>query len=465
MPLPTKSSRYYASVLAAQGNPWDYLPGAKGRAKPVAPLRAWELPPLPPSTTSEGEPDGPLPEPARCPTCGYRFTCARCVREESAAWWAVTPSREEEEPWCGEWHEPMCKQVLDEGSRKPAPSSPSAGMETGTGTGTLLIRPSADVDQHHAPYARPPTPHPSAASRPPAAPAHCAICDGALPLPLQQPTSRCTHGQQRVCAECLRTYLAYQVDNREIRCPVPSCGEVLDVGEMRRGAAREAFDRWDTFLLRRHLSSDPAFSWCKNPACTSGQILLPPSAASSAPSSPSTPTLSTSSPPTSSSSSSSTTPSPLSPRPSPAAQECTRTTCHACQTTWCTLHDVPHPGLTCAQYERRRSGPLGLGLGGEMGKERWRERRVRWWIGRRTRSCPGCGTHIERSEGCDHITCYPPAGCGYHFCWRCGADYTLIFRIGNHGHRRWCKHFRPEKAFRWDFWRGRRERFGVVEVW
>ncbi|KZT60606.1 hypothetical protein CALCODRAFT_465174 [Calocera cornea HHB12733] len=39
--------------------------------------------------------------------------------------------------------------------------------------------------------------------------------------------------------------------------------------------------------------------------------------------------------------------------------------------------------------------------------------------------CPGgCGARIERSEGCDHITCIAP-GCYAHFCYRCGA---LIIR-------------------------------------
>jgi hypothetical protein len=32
------------------------------------------------------------------------------------------------------------------------------------------------------------------------------------------------------------------------------------------------------------------------------------------------------------------------------------------------------------------------------------------------RDCPGCGATVEKTFGCDHITCR----CSVHFCWRCG---------------------------------------------
>lgn len=35
----------------------------------------------------------------------------------------------------------------------------------------------------------------------------------------------------------------------------------------------------------------------------------------------------------------------------------------------------------------------------------------------RTLSCPTCGHGVERSAGCDHMTC---SRCRHDFCWRCG---------------------------------------------
>ena len=37
------------------------------------------------------------------------------------------------------------------------------------------------------------------------------------------------------------------------------------------------------------------------------------------------------------------------------------------------------------------------------------------WINSQTKPCPGCGCRVEKSEGCDHMTCL----CGYEFCFGC----------------------------------------------
>ncbi|TFK23127.1 RWD-domain-containing protein [Coprinopsis marcescibilis] len=40
------------------------------------------------------------------------------------------------------------------------------------------------------------------------------------------------------------------------------------------------------------------------------------------------------------------------------------------------------------------------------------------WLAESTTACPGCGCHVEKSLGCNHMTCWK---CGKHFCYRCGA--------------------------------------------
>lgn len=32
------------------------------------------------------------------------------------------------------------------------------------------------------------------------------------------------------------------------------------------------------------------------------------------------------------------------------------------------------------------------------------------------KDCPKCKTAMEKTEGCDHMTC---GGCGTHICWNC----------------------------------------------
>ncbi|KAJ7492858.1 hypothetical protein FB451DRAFT_1219832 [Mycena latifolia] len=43
------------------------------------------------------------------------------------------------------------------------------------------------------------------------------------------------------------------------------------------------------------------------------------------------------------------------------------------------------------------------------------------WLAASTMSCPGCSLNIEKSLGCNHMTC---ARCKMHFCYRCGCKLT-----------------------------------------
>eukprot|EP01063_Lacrimia_lanifica_P025824 TRINITY_DN3382_c0_g1_i2.p2 TRINITY_DN3382_c0_g1~~TRINITY_DN3382_c0_g1_i2.p2 ORF type:complete len:257 (+),score=83.63 TRINITY_DN3382_c0_g1_i2:1001-1771(+) len=43
------------------------------------------------------------------------------------------------------------------------------------------------------------------------------------------------------------------------------------------------------------------------------------------------------------------------------------------------------------------------------------------WILANTKPCPGCGTPIEKNEGCNNITC---RSCGFSFCWVCEKEWS-----------------------------------------
>ncbi|KAG1757909.1 hypothetical protein EDB19DRAFT_1891573 [Suillus lakei] len=45
------------------------------------------------------------------------------------------------------------------------------------------------------------------------------------------------------------------------------------------------------------------------------------------------------------------------------------------------------------------------------------ERMNREWMSSCTMGCPGCGVHVEKSVGCNHMTCVK---CKQHFCYLCG---------------------------------------------
>lgn len=50
----------------------------------------------------------------------------------------------------------------------------------------------------------------------------------------------------------------------------------------------------------------------------------------------------------------------------------------------------------------------------------------------RYKQCPKCGEFTERSQGCNHMTCRPPAGCGYEYCFLCSVDWK---ESGGYSHK------------------------------
>ncbi|TLD21327.1 hypothetical protein PspLS_08889 [Pyricularia sp. CBS 133598] len=78
-------------------------------------------------------------------------------------------------------------------------------------------------------------------------------------------------------------------------------------------------------------------------------------------------------------------------------------TCPQCMATTCTACHAPHDGsITCADHRD-------LASGGCAALER-----VKKELG--VKDCPRCGTAIEKTEGCNHMTCL---GCKCHICWKC----------------------------------------------
>ncbi|XP_051951958.1 E3 ubiquitin-protein ligase RNF217-like [Xyrauchen texanus] len=91
--------------------------------------------------------------------------------------------------------------------------------------------------------------------------------------------------------------------------------------------------------------------------------------------------------------------------------------CTSCQFVWCFKCHAPwHEGLKCRDY---RKG----------------DKQLRHWASviehgqRNAQKCPRCKIHIQRTEGCDHMTC---AQCNTNFCYRCGEKYRHLRFFGDH---------------------------------
>lgn len=81
-------------------------------------------------------------------------------------------------------------------------------------------------------------------------------------------------------------------------------------------------------------------------------------------------------------------------------------TCPNCFEPICTSCHVRHGGYSCAEYEDIASG------GHKALEKLKRELNIK--------DCPKCTTPMEKTEGCNHMTC---RGCRSHICWVCMAIF------------------------------------------
>ncbi|XP_037541306.1 probable E3 ubiquitin-protein ligase RNF217 [Nematolebias whitei] len=91
--------------------------------------------------------------------------------------------------------------------------------------------------------------------------------------------------------------------------------------------------------------------------------------------------------------------------------------CSNCQFLWCFKCHAPwHDGLKCRDYRKA-------------------DKQLRTWASviehgqRNAQKCPQCKIHIQRTEGCDHMTC---TQCNTNFCYRCGNRYRHLRFFGDH---------------------------------
>ena len=75
----------------------------------------------------------------------------------------------------------------------------------------------------------------------------------------------CPH---RSCADCLRQYLRIQISESRVDIRCPECSERFDPRDVHAILGdRVLTEKYEEFLLRRCLASDPDCRWCPAPDC------------------------------------------------------------------------------------------------------------------------------------------------------------------------------------------------------
>ncbi|NXN91907.1 RN217 ligase, partial [Rhinopomastus cyanomelas] len=187
--------------------------------------------------------------------------------------------------------------------------------------------------------------------------------------------------KKAVCEECLQRYLSSQVQlgQVDIKCPITECSEHLDETTVLYNLPRDDIIKYKYFLeLGRIDSSTKPCPQCKHFTTFQRRGHIP-------------------------------TPAKL--------ENKYKIQCPSCQFVWCfKCHSPWHEGVNCKEYKKG-------------------DKLLRHWANeiehgqRNAQKCPKCKIHIQRTEGCDHMTC---SQCNTNFCYRCGERYRQLRFFGDH---------------------------------
>ncbi|XP_063773335.1 E3 ubiquitin-protein ligase RNF217 [Pseudophryne corroboree] len=187
--------------------------------------------------------------------------------------------------------------------------------------------------------------------------------------------------RQAVCEECLKRYLSSQVQlgQVEIKCPITECNKHLDESTILYSLPHDDIIKYKYFLeLSRMDSSTKPCPQCKRFTTFKRKSHIP--------------------------------------NPSKFENKF-KIQCPSCQFVWCfKCHSPWHEGVNCREYKKG-------------------DKLLRHWANeiehgqRNAQKCPRCKVHIQRTEGCDHMTC---SQCNTNFCYRCGERYRQLRFFGDH---------------------------------
>ncbi|KAJ7349090.1 hypothetical protein DFH08DRAFT_135444 [Mycena albidolilacea] len=186
--------------------------------------------------------------------------------------------------------------------------------------------------------------------------ASCPICYDEIAHPV---TLGCDHAY---CMGCLRHYLSTAADTFPLAClgNEATCETPIPIPTIERFLPASQFQQLLEMAFLRHVEQHPQeFKYCKTPDCS--QVY----------------------------------------RRSALA---TAVTCPSCFFVVCSSCDEEaHEGMSCEE-KRVQSDP------GEQER-----RNDEWARANGVKRCPTCAVWIEKTEGCNHMTCK----CGAHLCWIC----------------------------------------------
>uniref|UniRef100_A0A3Q3WKI4 E3 ubiquitin-protein ligase RNF14 n=1 Tax=Mola mola TaxID=94237 RepID=A0A3Q3WKI4_MOLML len=195
--------------------------------------------------------------------------------------------------------------------------------------------------------------------------------------------------QHVYCKACMTEYFKIQIQDGNVQClncPEPKCTSVATPLQVKQLVDEELFARYDRLLLQSSLDLMADVVYCPRQCCGTAVMVEP---------------------------------------------DTTMGICSACHYAFCTLCKQGYHGLSgcklpAAELRNLRDEYLSATAEGKKFMEQRYGKKViqkaveesftRDWLNENCKSCPRCGTNIQKVDGCNKMTC---TSCKQYFCWLC----------------------------------------------
>ena len=177
---------------------------------------------------------------------------------------------------------------------------------------------------------------------------------------------------------CLVSYLKSQIEDSHLPLNCPDFPCKLEIGDLdlKELLSEDDYTKYSTFSLNQVVDTNKDMSWCPTADCKFAFIFDPDEEAKGA--------------------------------PDDQAINGHELNCPLCKKHYCLTCKVAyHEGVTCKEYRATHD------------VEKLDAEFVAFAKGKQFKQCPHCAFWVERSTGCDHMTCR----CGKYFCYKCGGIY------------------------------------------
>ena len=229
---------------------------------------------------------------------------------------------------------------------------------------------------------------------------NCEICFLSIPGSKCVKNTSCGHVH---CKDCLSSHICTKIaegDVTSIECPNSDCTSTINISMIKDIVPSHLFERFDSLLLQRTLDGMSDIAYCPRPSCQCVSLKEEDSNMS------------------------------LCPR-------CKFAFCILCKRAWhgvspCLLlpSDLKELRATWETLDDKEK----LLLEKQYGKRKlylaFQELDSSLWIESNAKRCPNCNSKIQKTDGCNKMTC---SQCQSHFCWLCD---TKLPKHDPYGHFR-----------------------------